>query len=57
MTNEETFQKAWLTYLADANDYNWQQWDRLKQVMFAMEKTSDQVLALMDEAEKRQADE
>lgn len=49
--NEEKFKDAWKNYLADNSTYNWERWDKLKQVMFALKKTPDEVLALMDEAE------
>jgi hypothetical protein len=53
--NEAKFKEAWLTYLADANDYNWKCWDKLKQVMFAMGKQPDEVEALMNAAEASKA--
>lgn len=49
--NETKFKEAWKTYLADDNSLNWQNWDKLRQVMFAYGKTPDEVIALMDEAE------
>ena len=50
-SNEEKFKEAWTNYLADSSDYNWQRWDKLKQVMFAMGKDPAEVEALMNEAE------
>jgi len=49
--NEAKFKEAWLQYLADDNTNNWYQWDKLRQVMFAMGKEPDEVEALMNEAE------
>jgi hypothetical protein len=51
-TNEDKFKEAWVNYLANDNNYNWQRWDKLKQVMFAMGKSSGEVEALMNEAEE-----
>jgi len=51
-SNEEKFKDAYCNYLADDSDYNWQRWDKLKQVMFAMGKTPKEVEALMNEAEE-----
>jgi hypothetical protein len=53
--NVAKFKEAWLTYLADDNDYNWKRWDNLKKVMFAMGKESADVEALMNEAEASKA--
>lgn len=50
-TNEEKFKQAWLAYLADDNGFTWQRWDKLKQVMFASGKSSEEVEDLMNEAE------
>lgn len=50
-TNEEKFKEAWVNYLADDNGYTQQRWNKLKQVMFAMGKNSQEVEDLMNEAE------
>jgi len=50
-TNEEKFKQSWLDYLADDDGFTWQRWNKLKQVMFAMGKTPDEVTDLMNEAE------
>lgn len=50
-TNEEKFKEAWLNYLADDDDFTWQRWNKLKQVMFDMGKSSEEVEDLMNEAE------
>ncbi len=51
MSNEEKFKEAWVNYLADANNYNWGRWNKLRQVMFAMGKEKADVEALMNDAE------
>ena len=56
-SNEEKFKEAWVNYLADDTDYNWQRWNKLKQVMFAMGKNPDEVTELMNEAEKEKEKE
>ncbi len=53
-SNEDKFKEAWTDYLADDSNYNWQRWDKLKQVMFATGKTPDEVETLMNEAEGRE---
>ncbi len=49
--NETKFKEAYKNCLADDNSLNWQKWNKLRQVMFAMGKTPDEVIALMDEVE------
>ena len=50
-SNEEAFKDAWKNYLANDSQKNWERWDKLQQVMFAMGKSPDEVTALMDEVE------
>lgn len=52
-SNEEKYKDAYRDYLADDSVSNWQRWDKLRQVMVAMGKTSDQIIALMDEVEAK----
>lgn len=54
--NEAKFKEAYRTYLDDDSNFNWTRWDKLRQLMFAMGKSSEEVLALMDEVEKPNGD-
>jgi hypothetical protein len=50
-TNAEKFKEAWVRYLADDSNYNWQRWNALRQIVFAEGREPDEVEALMNEAE------
>lgn len=49
--NVKQFKESWVNYLKDDCQHTWDIWNRLRQVMFALGKTPDEVIALMDEAE------
>lgn len=51
--NVKKFKDAYKNYLADDSQFNWDRWNKLRQVMFALGKTPDEVISLMDEIENQ----